>query len=230
MTGRAFGKIGAMLLAATAAGVVRPDEAGALKVVSRMESFYRDTPGITAEFVQTLDARALGRPQEESGTVWLKPPGKMRWEYRKPAGKLAILDGRRAYLYLPEDRQVVVGKIGDVDSGAVATRLLLGNGPIVADFRVEGDPSPARPGAWLLKLVPKAADFPYDSVGLEVEEATGAITSIRLVDPLGNRMEYRFENVHPVRNLSDRLFTYKIPRGVDIQTMGDEGIPGFPSP
>jgi outer membrane lipoprotein carrier protein len=219
-----------LLLAATAAAGLRADEAGALRVLARVQSFYRDTPGITAQFVQTLDAKALGRPQEESGTVWLKPPGRMRWEYRKPAGKIAVLDGRHAYLYLPEDRQVVIGKMGDLEAGAVTTRLLLGSSPIAADFRVEGEPSPSRPGAWLLKLSPKAADFPYDSVGLEVEEATGVIRSIKLVDPLGNRMEYRFENVQPVRNLSDRLFTYKIPRGVDIQTMGDEAIPGFPSP
>jgi outer membrane lipoprotein-sorting protein len=86
---------------------------------------------------------------------------------------------------------------------------------------VEGEPSPEKQGLWLLKLSPHSADFPYDVVNLEVDETSGCIRSIRLLDPLGNRMEYRFERIQVVRHLSDRIFTYKIPRGVDIQVLGE---------
>ena len=215
-------------LIAMAGGAPSGDEAGALRLVSRIESYYRESPGITADFSQVLESRTLSRPQEEYGTVSLKPPGRMRWEYRQPRGKLAVTDGTRAYLYLPEDRQVIVGKISDLDSGAVATRLLLGSAPLSRDFRVEGEPSPDRPGLWLVKLTPRVGDFPYDAVTLEVEEATGAIRSIRLLDPLGNRMEYRFDRIRVVRDLPDRIFAYKVPRGVDVQVMGGE--PPVPPP
>jgi outer membrane lipoprotein-sorting protein len=120
---------------------------------------------------------------------------------------------------------VIVGKIGDLDSGAVPPRLLLGSAPLTRDFRVEGDPAPERPGVWLLKLTPLSRDFPYDAVSLEVQEETGVIHSIRLLDSLGNRMEYRFERVQVVRNLPDRTFTYKIPRGVDVQLLGEGSSP-----
>jgi outer membrane lipoprotein carrier protein len=212
-----------------ASGAVGGDEAGALRLASRIESYYRKSPGITADFFQILESRTLGRPQEEQGTVSLKPPGRMRWEYRRPRGKVAVADGTRVYLYLPEDRQVLLGKIADLDSGAVAARLLLGGAPLSSDFRVEGEPSPDRVGVWMMKLTPKAADFPYDAVNLMVEEATGAILSIRLLDPLGNRMEYRFDRIRVVRDLPDRIFTFDIPRGADVQVMGG-GPPHTPAP
>ena len=227
--GTAAGILAGAALLALAGGALRADEAGALRMASRIESYYRKSPGITADFSQILESRTLSRPQEEYGTVSLKPPGRMRWEYRRPQGKLAVTDGTRAYLYLPEDRQVIVGNVSDLDSGAVATRLLLGSAPLSRDFRVEGEPSPDREGLWLMKLTPRAGDFPYDAVTLEVDEATGAIRSIRLLDPLGNRMEYRFDRIRVVRDLPDRIFAFKVPRGVDVQVMGGE-VPLPPTP
>jgi outer membrane lipoprotein carrier protein len=217
-----------LLIAAGTAGAARADEADTLRLVARMESYYRKSPGITADFVQILESRTLGRPQEESGTLSLKPPGKMRWEYSNPRGKIAVTDGAHAFLYLPEDRQVIVGTIGEMDSGAVTSRLLLGGAPLSRDFKVEGERSPEKPGIWLVKLTPRSGDFPYDSVSLDVEDATGAIRSIRLLDPLGNRMEYRFDHLQVVRTLPDRIFTYKIPRGADVQVMGEGSAPSAP--
>jgi outer membrane lipoprotein carrier protein len=216
---------GALLLAASAA---EAGEAETNRIVSRMESFYRTSPGITADFVQVLESRTLGRPQEESGTLSLKPPGRMRWEYGAPRGKLAVIDGVHTFLYLPEDRQVILGKLEEMDSGAITSRLLVGGAPLARDFRLDGEPSPEKPGIWLLRLTPRSAAFPYDSVVLEVEAATGGIRSIRLLDPLGNRMEYRFEHLQVVRNLPDRIFTYKIPRGVDVQVLGEGVLPSSP--
>jgi outer membrane lipoprotein carrier protein len=223
-----WGPAGALVLMLLAAPV-QAEDAGVGKVMARMESFYRDSPGITADFTQILESRTLGRPQQESGTLFLKPPGRMRWEYQTPRGKLAVTDGIHAYLYLPEDRQAIVGRISDMDTGAVASRLLMGAAPLSRDFQVEGEPSPADPGVWLLKLTPRSGDFPYDAVTLEVAAASGAIRCIRLLDPLGNRMEYRFEHIRVVPDLADRIFTYKIPRGVDVQIMG-EGSKGPLSP
>ncbi|MCI0567321.1 MAG: outer membrane lipoprotein carrier protein LolA, partial [Acidobacteria bacterium] len=103
-------------------------------LVRRVQSFYRDSAGIVANFTQTLESRTLAGPQEEAGTVYLKAPGKMRWEYSRPRGKLAVCDGSKAFLYLPEDRQVLVGAMEDLDAGALVTRLLLGETSLFSQF------------------------------------------------------------------------------------------------
>ncbi len=198
-------------------------------LLSRLESYYRTSPGITADFEQTLESRTLSRPIHEAGTVSLKPPGRMRWEYEKPRGKLAITDGARAYLYLPEDEQVFVGRIQDLDRGAVASGLLLGAASLRRDFRVEGERMADGEERWLLKLTPNSPDFPYDSITLEVEQESGAIRRMLLLDPLGNRVEYRFDHLRVVRHLPDRLFVYRIPKGVDVQVLReDSGPPASP--
>jgi len=198
-------------------------------LLSRIESYYRASPGITADFEQTLESRTLSRPLQETGSVSLKPPGRMRWEYVKPRGKVAITDGAHAYLYLPEDEQVFIGRIQDLDRGAVASGLLLGTTSLRRDFRVEGERLGEEGERWLLKLTPRVPDFPYDLVTLEVEHRSGAIRRILLLDPLGNRIEYRFNHLRVVRNLPDRLFAYRIPKGVDVQVLREEpGVSASP--
>src|SRR5215813_1094307 len=46
-----------------------------------------------------------GMERTESGTLWLKKPRKMRWEYRSPKEKLFVSDGNEVWFYVPEDRQ-----------------------------------------------------------------------------------------------------------------------------
>jgi outer membrane lipoprotein carrier protein len=214
-------RIATLLLGAT---LMRSESAAAPSatqaVLQRMRTFYRDSPGLVADFKQILESRTLPRPQEEKGVVSLKFPGRMRWEYSSPPGKLAVTDGSRAYLYLPEDKAVLVGSMTDLDAGAVTTRLLLGDASLEGDFVVEGAPAKDDAEIWILKLTPRG-DFPYDSLVLDVEAGRGAIRRIRLVDPLGNRMEYRFDRIRVEKNLSEKIFTYRIPRGVEIQTFGE---------
>jgi outer membrane lipoprotein carrier protein len=199
-------------------------------LVRRVQAFYRDSGGIVANFTQTLESRTFQSPQEETGTVYLKAPGKMRWEYARPRGKLAVCDGKKVYLYLPEDRQVLVGTLQDLDAGALVTRLLLGETSLFSQFKVEEEPKTEGRETTSLRLVPRAADFPYESLTVEVSRDRGAIHRIAMLDPLGNRMEYRFDDIRVQKSLSEKLFNYQIPRGVEIQTFGAGREAGTPSP
>ena len=62
--------------------------------------------------------RGSGMERTESGTLWLKKTGKMRWEYRSPQ-KLFVSDGKDAWFYVPADRQArktAAKKLEDVRS------------------------------------------------------------------------------------------------------------------
>lgn len=183
---------------------------------------------MVARFSQTVESRSLPAPQREEGTLYLKPPGKMRWEYSHPRGKLAITDGVKATLYLPEDRAVLMGPVKDLEGSALTTRLLGGSASLDEEFRAEAQRAPGGAPRWILTLSPRQADFPYDAVTVEASEE-GLIQSIRLVDPLGNRIEYRFDRIRTDKNLSEKLFQFEIPRGVEIQTFGGKaGVPASP--
>ena len=40
----------------------------------------------------------MGMDKTESGTLVLKKPGRMRWTYDQPAGKVFVLDGKSAWV------------------------------------------------------------------------------------------------------------------------------------
>jgi outer membrane lipoprotein carrier protein len=174
--------------------------------------------GLTARFTQTLDAASLPSPQVEEGTLYLLRPGRMRWEYSRPAGKLAIADGVRSWLYLPEDRQALSTPLaGGADPGVT---LLMRDSP---DLNAEFEPSWSRErGADdrpVLALKPRAADAPYDRILVETD-ASGFPVALTLVDPLGGRVAYRFSGLRFVDTLDPALFRFMPPPGVSVQEIG----------
>src|SRR5205809_6647707 len=68
-----------------------------------VDEHYNRLRTLQAEFTEIY--RGSGIERTESGTLWLKKPGKMRWEYRSPREKLFLSDSKDAWFYLPCDRQ-----------------------------------------------------------------------------------------------------------------------------
>ena len=70
------------------------------------------------------------------GTVQIKKPGKMRWDYTAPEKKLFVSDGSTIYLYVPADKQVIVSPVPADDSATTAVLFLAGKGNLARDFTV----------------------------------------------------------------------------------------------
>src|SRR5688500_13910477 len=74
----------------------------------RLQARYDAIKDFTADFSQTYEGGVLRRKTTESGTLLIKKPGRMRWEYKTPEEKLFVADGRKIYAWVPADRQVTV--------------------------------------------------------------------------------------------------------------------------
>src|SRR5215468_5619169 len=72
-------------------------------IARQVDSHYNRLRSLQTEFTETY--RGNGMERVESGTLRLKKPGKMRWEYRSPREKLFVSDGKDAWFYVPEDKQ-----------------------------------------------------------------------------------------------------------------------------
>ncbi len=195
-----------------AAGPVVPGDA--VSEARLVEAALNGMKGLVAFFTQTVESPGLPRPQVEKGTVYLLRPGRMRWEYDVPRGKLAIADGRRTYLYLPEERQVLVAPL-DPESAGSGISILLHKVDLVSSFAVTWGPGPKR-GPRPLLLTPRAPRPEYESLLL----TTGPdrlIRSLTIVEPLGSRVTYRLERLRRVETLADELFEFRPPAGIDVQ-------------
>src|SRR5947209_19629979 len=72
-------------------------------IAAAVDARYNHLRTLEAEFPEVYQGSGMERT--ESGTLWLKKPGKMRWEYRSPREKLFVSDGKDAWFYVPDDRQ-----------------------------------------------------------------------------------------------------------------------------
>ncbi len=201
----AVGLTGALLVGSAAP----PTPAEAL--ARRVEEKHRTLRDLTATFVQTYRSGMLGRAVVERGSLALKPPGRMRWEYRDPEKKTFVSDGHTFYFYVPADRQVIVRQ--QADSRGLPALLLSGRGEILALLEVSEEPADG--GLRRLRLVPRTPDPEIDHVLLDVDDAA-RIRAIALTDAQGNRSEFAFDRFRENVGLDDSLFRFQVPRGVEV--------------
>ena len=200
--------------------VPAPRAAGDL--LSTLQNHLRELTDFQARFTQTFHSQSLGSVPVEKGIVYVKFPGRMRWEYTQPAGKLAVVDGERTYLYLPEDRLAYVGNWEDLLEEGAAVLLLTGNLDIDKQFLVErvADGPEIPSGSVRLRLLPRQANSRFEVYYLDLNQTGTLILGVLMEDPLGNRVEYRFSKIRENSGLSDELFRFEPPPGIDLQGMG----------
>lgn len=210
-----------MILAAAVAGaagrrVETPPAlpADAVAEARAVEDALNGVRGLLATFTQTVESAGLPRPQIEKGTLSLLRPGRMRWEYEEPPGKLAVADGRKSYVYLPEERQVLVAPL-DLEGTRSGVGLLLSRVDLVGSFEITWGP-PTAGGPRPLQLKPRAPRPEYDRL-LLVPGQDHLVRVLTIVDPLGSRITYRFDRIRQVDTLDDGLFRFQAPPGIEVQ-------------
>ena len=180
---------------------------------------YAKVRDFSADFVHSYRGGALRTQVTERGTMAVKKPGKMRWTYTAPEKKTFVSDGVKIYSYIPQDRQVIVSNVPTGDDATTAVMFLAGKGDIGRDFTAsyaEGGPA----GTWPLKLVPRKAERDYDTLVLALDPGTLQIRALTTTDRQGGESTFTFTNLKENRGLSDKDFSFRIPRGVDVITDG----------
>jgi outer membrane lipoprotein carrier protein len=186
----------------------------------RVQQRYDTIKDFEADFAQAYEGGVLRTKTTERGTVAIKRPGRMRWVYTKPERKEFVSDGNRVYSYLPADKQVIVAPMPS-DQTTTPALFLTGKGHLVRDFTASFTQLPgAAPGTTALKLVPKRSDPDVDSLVLVVDATSLQLRQLVATDKQGGRSTFTFTNLKENRGLSDKIFEFRIPRGVDVVTSG----------
>jgi outer membrane lipoprotein carrier protein len=181
---------------------------------------YDTIKDFSADFVHTYRGGVLRKEVVERGHLLVKKPGRMRWEYAAPDEKLFVSDGVKLYSYIPRDKQVFVGSVQPDDQVTTPTMFLTGKGNLIRDFSGSlVEPAAGMPpGTRALKLVPKTPQRDYDWLILEIAPQTLELRGLVTVDAQGGQSTFSFTNLKENTGLSDKEFTFKMPRGVDLVT------------
>src|SRR6266511_3046458 len=187
-TGEPMNALLAALLLLAAAPAPVPDKA-ATELARKVQGYYEATRDLEAHFQQAYTYAGLGRRQLSAGTLRVKKPGMMRWDYTKPAPKTVAVKGSRLVQFEPDENQAYVDERFDASAMSAAVTFLLGKGDLVRDFALStGEAS-------TLLLRPKEQDP-------------------RVVDGAGNVNEIKFTEVKRNPGLPDSAFDVKLPKDV----------------
>jgi len=205
-----------LMAPAVAASQTRPPAADTARAVQQKYDLVKD---FSADFTHVYEGGVLKKKSTERGTVQIKKPGRMRWEYTTPDKKVFVSDGRKIYSYIPADKQAIVSSMPADDEATTAVLFLAGKGSLTRDFNVSYAGS-AADGAWALRLDPRRKQRDYDWLVIGVDPKTMRIRSLTAADQQGGRSTFQFTNYRENTGLADAVFVFKIPRGTDVITAG----------
>lgn len=180
-------------------------------IVRRVDDHYNHLSSLRAHYTEHYSGMGMDRTEE--GTLLLKKPGRMRWSYATPVGKVFVLDGKFAWFYTPGDAQATRVPAKQLDDLRSPLRFLLGHTQLTKEldnlvvvpngsgFQISGVPKGMAQRVKLLSLV---------------VTATGAIERMRLEEVDGSVTEFAFSDLQENVPLKDADFAFIAPPGVTV--------------
>jgi len=185
-------------------------------VAQAVDAHYNHLHSLEADFTEIYQGAGIER--SESGTLWLKKPGKMRWEYRSPEEKLFVSDGDEAWLYLPSEKQARKSSLRKMDDLRSPLAFLLGKTKLekeLLNLSFAPDVQPWSPENWVLRGVARGMD---DRIRQVLVEVTPQYRIARiLIDSTDDSItEYRFSNQKEDVQVLDSKFHFSAPAGSEV--------------
>ena len=183
-------------------------------LLQRVQATYLKAGDIKGTFTQTTIGKLRGKAQTESGRLWAKKDGRVRWRYEQPIQKEFVYDGKTAFFYEPANAQVTrFEKFSESKLGA-AIDFLIGRGDFAKNFDVKTCTNfcdAGEPDSQVLTLWPKKPLGHIDHVLLFVDPKSYRVRSSMVFDTLENRTEYRFTELTFGAQVKDRTFDFRVP-------------------
>ena len=194
----------------------------AREVVKQIQARYEKTKDLQADFVQTTKIEGFERPVTSSGRVYIKKPGRLRWDYLDPATEQIYVMQDDVKVYVPEHKQVLVGKLTQMAASSAPLELLQGAGKLDESFDIQPTTGKERGtgGIRLITLLPK--DKEHEStrnlqrIVVEVFPKTYFLRTVSLHEISGNVATFEFSSLKPNQGLGNEVFDFKAPSDVEV--------------
>jgi outer membrane lipoprotein carrier protein len=154
----------------------------------------------------------------ESGVLYLRKPGRMRWDYDQPKGKFWVSDGKDWWLYTPADNRVEKGKLKESDDMRAPLAFLLGKLNFSRDFKnMKGSPDGSDTR---ITGEPRSENLPYSNVEFVVTPED-RIREVKVTGFDHYILEFSLDQEKVDVPLDSKLFQFKMPPGATIEETGE---------
>lgn len=187
---------------------------GSQAVLDAVQKHYDSVRDIRAKFVQRSFSAALGTETETHGSVVVERPGRMRWEYAPPDGRVIVLDKDAIRIWNPEEKQLQIASLSPDNVSPTALGFLMAKAVLRETFDSTAIDVPGRAERGLL-LRPKA-EGGFESLELWVDPKTYQLRESVVVDLFGNRTRVRLDEAVENAGVSPGAFELAAPEGAEV--------------
>ncbi|MDH5667155.1 MAG: outer membrane lipoprotein carrier protein LolA [Nitrospira sp.] len=191
-------------------------------IVKHIQARYEKTKDLQADFVQKTKIEGFERPVTSAGKVYLKKPGRLRWDYLDPANEQIYVTHDDVKVYVPEHKQVLIGKLTHMAASQAPLQLLQGVGKLEESFDIQPTTGKERGigDIRLITLIPKEREQEsarnLQKIIVEVFPKTYFLRTVSLYEISGNVATFEFSALKPNAGLTNELFDFKIPADVEV--------------
>jgi outer membrane lipoprotein carrier protein len=185
-------------------------------IADKVDQRYNHLQTLEAQFAETYSGAGMTRT--ESGTLTLKKPGRMRWDYDQPRPKMFLTDGTTAWFYVPGERQVRRAPVKQLDDLRSPLRYMLGKTKLEKEFvglSLASGEKPLYDGDIVLQGIPKSLADRVANTLVEVSP-DGLIRRIVIDQMDGSLTEFRFLQQKENVQVPDQRFHFVPPPGVEV--------------
>jgi outer membrane lipoprotein carrier protein len=192
------------------------------EVVKQLQARYEKMKVMQADFSQKTRIEGFERPVTSAGKVYIKKPGRLRWDYLDPAIEQIYVNQDDVKVYVPEHKQVLVGKLTQMAASKAPLELLQGAAKLDESFEIEPTPGKDRGvgGTPLITLIPKTKEQEstqnLQKIIVEVFPKTYFIRTASLHEISGNVAVFEFSNLKPNLGLGNEVFDFKTPSDAEV--------------
>ena len=181
------------------------------KLLKDVEKRYNSAKTLQVSFQETY--KMQGRTRTEAGNLFLRKPGRMRWQYTQPAGKLFVSDGKNVYFYSADTNRAEKMKLKETEDMRAPMAFLLGRLDFDKDFgkyivRQES-------GGVFVTATPRSDKLPYREVSFLVAPDS-RIQRLIVTGQDASVLEFAFSDEKPNAPVADSLFQFVVPKGAEF--------------
>lgn len=199
------------------APVPPPAGSEAEQIIQRAERAYSGLTSLEADFVQTVEVTLLSTTQRGRGKIYHRSPDRFLMRFTEPAGDIIVSDGRYATAYYPSTDSLMAMRSPLSSSGQQVDlqREFLSDATRRFAVTLDGTEIVTGRPTHALTLTPRGSS-PYRRVRVWVDTGDFLVRKFEITEQNESVRTLEMSNLRPNVQLSDDLFRFQPPPGVQI--------------
>jgi outer membrane lipoprotein-sorting protein len=177
--------------------------------IAKIQKAYETINDVKGSFIQKSTIRDLDKTETYKGTFFIKPPLKMKWEYKGKTAQDLTINNDTVLIYKKGDKQAYKSKFDRQTYGQTPVALLGGFGNIKEEFTASG-----KGDSIILK--PRRPMGNVTSISVRTSGEGFPIRSFTIHDSYSNVIEIVLSDVKINTGLRDSLFDLSLPKEVNV--------------